>query len=175
MGGAFDLSPNLSPFDTTSYWLKSFVSSAIHFRPDVDTTFALSHPAAGGIATTGSRDWADYSVAATLTMDLHERTGLVVRARGHRRYYAALLSGRNKVQIVRRTDGDEEVLAESAFAYLENQKLLVEFSAKGSTLALKIDGKDILSAQDLAFSHGGAGMIVDRGTIPVRGFRVRAL
>lgn len=175
MGGAFELSPNMTPFDTTTYWLKSFVSSAEHFRPDVDTTFALSHPDANGIATTGSRDWADYSVSSIFTMDLHERAGLTIRARGHRRYYAALLSGNDTLTLVKRVDESEKVLATVPFAYEENQKIVIELSAKGSTLSVALDGETMLSAEDDSFVSGGAGMVVDRGTIPVRGFTVRAL
>ena len=175
MGRALELSPNMSPFDTTNYWVKSFVSSARHFRPDVGSTFALSHPEANGVATTGTRDWCDYSVAAQLTMDLHDATGLVIRANGHRRYYAAVLSGRNKISLIRRTDREVVTLATAPFVYAENQTLLLELSAKGPQLAIQIDGKKMLSVIDDAYSAGGAGLLIDTGTIPVSGFRVRSM
>ena len=91
MGGAFDLSPKLSPFDTSTFWIKSFVSSARHFAPDIFSTFCLSHPGANGVVTTGTREWVDYQVSSQLTLDLHKAVGLVARARGHRRYYAAIV------------------------------------------------------------------------------------
>jgi ADP-ribosylglycohydrolase len=175
MGGALELSPNMSPFDTTTYWLKSFVSSAVHFRPDVDTTFALSHAEANGVATTGTRDWVNYTVSARFTMDLHERAGLVARARGHRRYYAALLSGRDTALIVCRKDETEVTLAEVPFTYDENQKLQLALTVKGDALTFAIDGKTVATARDVSYASGGAGMVVDRGTIPVRGFEVRAV
>lgn len=174
MGGVHDLSPNLSPFDTTSYWLKSFVSSALHFRPDVDTTFALSHPGPLGVATTGTRDWVDYAVSATMTMDLHETAGLVIRARGHRRFYAGLLA-HGKVQIVRQWDATREVLAEAPFDYVENQKVDISLSAVGERLTLICDGVKLATATCDRLSSGGAGMMVEGGTIPTRGFVVRQL
>lgn len=175
MGRALDLSPNMSPFDTTNYWIKSFVSSARHFRPDVGTTFALSHPEENGVATTGTRDWRDYAVSARMTMDLHDAAGLVIRANGHRRYYAAVLSGRDRVSLIRRTDREVTTLATAPFAYVENQTLMLELSAKGDHLALKIDGQPVLTATDTALAAGGAGLLIDTGTIPVEGFRVQAL
>jgi hypothetical protein len=174
MGSAYDLSPKISPFDTSSYWLKSFVSSALHFRPDVDTTFALSHPGDNGVVTIGTRDWQDYSVSTRMTMDLHDYAGLVARARGHRRYYAALL-GDQTARIVCRMDATVHVLASMPFAYAENQKMQLRLSVKGDHISLALDGEDVLSAVDARLVSGGAGMVVAAGTIPVLGFAVHAL
>lgn len=174
MGSAYDLSPKITPFDTSSYWLKSFVSSALHFRPDVDTTFALSHPVDNGIVTIGTRDWQDYSVSARMTMDLHEYAGLVARARGHRRYYAAVL-GDQTARIICRMDSCVHVLASAPFPYAENRKLQFKLSVKGDMISLDIDGQDVVSASDARLATGAAGMVVAAGTIPVLGFAVHAL
>jgi ADP-ribosylglycohydrolase len=174
MGSAYDLSPKISPFDTSSYWLKSFVSSALHFRPDVDTTFALSHPGDNGVVTIGTRDWQNYSVSARMTMDLHEYAGLVARARGHRRYYAAVL-GDQTARIVCRMDSSVHVLASAPFLYAENQKLKLTLSVRGDLISFDIEGQEVVSATDARLASGGAGMVVAAGTIPVLGFAVQAL
>lgn len=174
MGSAYDLSPKMSPFDTSSYWLKSFVSSALHFRPDVDTTFALSHPTDNGAITTGGRDWDDYRVSSRLTMDLHRAAGLIARARGHRRYYACILENQ-KAKIVKRKDERVTVLAEVPFSYAENDKLKFVFSVKGGRLRFAIDGKELATAEDGDYATGGAGFLVEEGTIPALGFEVHAL
>ena len=174
MGSAYDLSPNISPFDTSSYWLKSFVSSALHFRPDVDTTFALSHPFENGAITTGGRDWDDYKVSSRLTMDLHRSAGLIARSRGHRRYYAAIVEDQ-KAKIIKRKDEHVTVLAEVPFAYDENAKLKFVFSAKGDQLDLAIDGKTLVKAEDAEYASGGAGFLIEEGTIPALGFEIHSL
>jgi hypothetical protein len=174
MGSAYDLSPRITPFDTSSYWLKSFVSSAIHFRPDVDTTFALSHPYDNGVVTTGTRDWRNYSVRARFTMDLHDQAGLVARARGHRRYYGAIL-GHQTASVVCRIDADIEAMAQIPFAYQENAKLLLELTVQDDRITFSIDGKHLLSAQDPRLVSGGAGMVIAQGTVPVLGFEIHAL
>ena len=60
-GSARELTPGLTPWDTATFWTKSFVSSAKHFATDIYNTFTLSHPGKEGVITTGTRDWADYA------------------------------------------------------------------------------------------------------------------
>ena len=175
MGGAFDLSPKLTPFDTSSYWIKSFVSSARHFAPDIFSTFCLSHPGANGAVTTGTRDWVDYRVSSKLTMDLHKIAGLVARVRGHRRYYAAVLENRQTAKLLKRTDRTVEVLAEIPYPYQENATLSLELCVLGDTLTFSIEGREILSARDCAYGSGGAGFLIEEGTVPALGFAVRQI
>ena len=174
MGGIYDLSPNITPFDTSSFWIKSFVSSARHFAPDVGSTFSLSHPGLNGLATTGGRDWVDYKVSSRLTMDLHKATGLVGRSRGHRRYYAGIVE--NQVaKIIKRRDEHVTVLAEAPFPYEENSKLKFEVEVVGDRIAFAIDGATLLTAADPEYVSGGAGFFIEEGTIPALGFEVRAV
>ena len=173
MGGIYDLSPNITPFDTSSFWVKSFVSSARHFAPDVGSTFSLSHPGLNGLATTGTRDWVDYAVSSLLTMDLHKAVGLVGRARGHRRYYAGIVE--NQVaKIIKRRDDHVTVLAEMAFAYDENSKLKFEVKVTGDRIGFAINDTSLLEAEDMEYVSGGAGFFIEEGTIPAFGFEVRS-
>ena len=164
----------MTPFDTSSYWMKSFVSSALHFRPDLDTTFALSHPFDNGAITTGSRDWVDYEVRSRLTLDLHKSVGLIVRARGHRRYYAGVVE--NQVaKIIKRVDDTVTVLAQSPYAYEENAKLHFKMAVKGTDLTFSIGDRELIKASDEFLVSGGAGFLIEQGTVLAMGFEVRAL
>jgi ADP-ribosylglycohydrolase len=174
MGSAYDLSPKITPFDISSIWVKSFVSSARHFGPDIGATFCLSHPSLNGVATTGTRDWKNYRAASRLTLDLHRAAGLVARARGHRRYYAGIVEDQ-KVRIIKRKDAIVTVLAEQAFPYPENAKLRFELAVDGPSIALSIDGKQLIHAQDAEYLSGGAGYFIEEGTVPALGFEVRAI
>jgi len=174
MGRAHEMSPRMTPFDTSSYWMKSFVSSALHFRPDLDTTFALSHPFDNGAITTGSRDWVDYEVRSRLTLDLHKSVGLIVRARGHRRYYAGVVE--NQVaKIIKRVDDTVTVLAQSPYAYEENAKLHFKMAVKGTDLTFSIGDRELIKASDEFLVSGGAGFLIEQGTVLAMGFEVRAL
>ncbi len=174
MGGIFELSPNINTFGTSSIWIKSFVSSARHFRPDVDTTFSVSHPGLNGVATTGTRDWLDYTATSTMTMDLHKAAGLVARARGHRRYYAGIVEDQT-AKLIKRRDETVTVLASAPFPYAEHSKLKFEVTAKGDALALAINGQTLVEARDGDYLSGGAGFFIEEGTVPSLGFEVRAI
>ncbi len=174
MGSAYDLSPRLSPFDISSYWVKSFMSSARNFGPDVGSTFCLSHPTGNGVATTGSRDWVNYSVSTRLTLDLHKAAGLVARARGHRRYYAGIVED-GKAKIIRRRDDAVEVLAEAPVKYAEHDTLEFRLAVKDDRLEFSVGDRATVSANDNAYVSGGAGYFIEEGTVPARGFAVHAL
>lgn len=174
MGSAYDLSPHISPFDISSYWVKSFMSSARNFGPDVGSTFCLSHPTGNGVATTGSRDWVNYSVSTKLTLDLHKAAGLVARSRGHRRYYAGIVED-GKAKIIRRRDDSVEVLAEVPIKYAEHDTLDFRLAVKGDRLEFTVGDRATVSANDKIYASGGAGYFIEEGTVPARGFAVHAL
>ncbi|MFF5991189.1 ADP-ribosylglycohydrolase family protein [Prauserella flavalba] len=172
LGRADELSPALTPWTTVTGWLKTFVSSAANLAPDYTTTFTVSHPEANGVVTTGTRDWTDYSVASTITFNMHDAAGLVARARGHRRYYAAVLRA-GRAQLLRRVDGTEHIVADAPFAYEIDAVHALEFTVRGSALTLRIDGEAVATGTDDMLPSGGAGFLIDRGSVLAQGFHVR--
>ena len=172
MGKSAEMTPGITPWDTTTSWLKTFVSSATHFRPDYTATFCLSHGGENGVATTGTLDWADYSVSSTITFYMREGAGLVVRAKGHRQYYAAVLDG-NTAKIILRRGKEVRVLAETAFAFPLDTTHELEFAAKGAQLSLCADGAEVLSCCDATYVRGGAGFLIRCGAVLIDGFTVK--
>lgn len=153
---------NLSPF-----WSREFVPSAGIFTPNLNHTYVISHAEENGVSTTGTRDWKDYSIESNLSFSLHRSGGLVLRSRGHRRYYAAVLEGKNKARIIKRIDDDITILNECPFDYDEFEKVNMIFSIRGSRLEMSIRGKKILSAEDddWRLPSGGAGFVVNNGSM----------
>ncbi len=166
-----------SIWNLTPNWLRAWVSSARHFAPDFKHTYCISHTEEEGLATLGSTDWQEYAVSSRLEFSLHKAGGLVLRSQGHRRYYAALLSGGDTVSIVRRLDDRTTVLAQAPFAYAEERLYAMEFAAQGSRLTLAIDGAPLLAVEDsdTTLTCGGAGFRIDGGTMLAAGFAVRGL
>jgi len=163
-----------SIWNLTPFWTRAFVSSARHFAPDFKWTLCISHPDDNGVVTTGSRDWDDYQVASSIDYSLHESGGLVARARGHRRYYAGVLKG-TEAQILKRYDDTVAVLARADVGAGASSKRDLRLSLKGDELRFAVDGKAVASARDDTFVSGGAGFLVERGTIVADGFLVHAL
>ncbi len=173
-GAAMALSPALTPWTTNTPWLRAFLQSAQHVAPDYTTTFSLSHPGANGLVTIGTRDWADYRVSSRLTLVGQRTAGLVARARGHRRYYAAVVQG-GEAQIWRRRDADCALLARKPCDIPFDQPLEFAFTLRGDQLEFAIDGQRVLSAHDGSYTSGGAGFIVEEGGYLANGFAVEAL
>ncbi|MFB2597872.1 ADP-ribosylglycohydrolase family protein [Herbiconiux sp. P17] len=158
-------------WDTKPAGLAPWVSSARNWEADFGSTFCVSHPGELGVVTIGTRAWTDYSAASVLTLSLHDTAGLVVRARGHRRFSAALFTG-GTVQLVDQTDAHRVVLAETPFPYDLDRRYHVELSCLGDELVLAVDGHEILRARTARAGGGGAGFLVERGTFTADGFTV---
>lgn len=174
MGRASELTPSVTPWTTSTTWIKAFMRTAEQFYPDYTTTFSASHSGTNGVATIGTRDWADYAVTSTLTLSQQEGAGLVARARGHRRYYAAMLKDGCAV-IMRRMDGNAVELAKKPFPYELDRAYRLRFCLLGEHLSLFIDGVKAAEAVDSAYASGGAGFLVEKGAMLADGFTVERL
>lgn len=174
MGKAKEMTPSVTPWTTSTAWLKTFVSSADRFFPDYQTTFAISHPVANGVVTTGTMDWDNYAVKSKITFSYQEQAGLVARAKGHRRYYGAVLTGR-KALIYRQCDEKRYVIAEADMDIQTDETYELEFRLKEDRLILSIDGKEVVKGADDHYLQGGAGFVVDSGAILADGFEIRRI
>ena len=171
MGNACELSPELTPWTTNTPWLKAFLSSARNLAPDYTTTFSISHPDDNGVLTIGTRDWDDYTVSSELTL-VHQRTaGLVARARGHRRYYAAVLCG-GEARLLKRRDGTVKILARRPCDAPPDVPLEMALTVAGDELRCAVAGCVVVTATDGEYVSGGAGFLVEEGGFLARGFRV---
>ena len=155
------------------HWMRAWVSAAREFAPDFEFTYCISHSAGNGLVTLGTRAWRDYVVETRLRFSLHRSGGLVLRARGLRRYYAALFSGGDRLAIVARQDDAVHTLAQIAFPYDMERLYALRFAAVGNRLSLAVDGSPLLEARDDRCRGGGAGFLIDEGTMIADGFRVR--
>lgn len=158
-------------WDTNPFWAKMFVSSAKNFNPNLNCTYCISHDEPGGLATIGTRDFTDYSVASELKFSMHKRGGLVARSAGHRRYYAAVASGGDTFQIIKHYDNTEEILAEKKVDYEQFVKYPMSFTVKGNKMCAEFAGVCLEAEDDAnAFMNGAAGYLVDEGAVFLDGF-----
>lgn len=163
---------NLNP-----YWLQAWVSSARQFAPDFKYTYCISHTGDEGVVTIGTRDWFDYAVASKVVFSLHKLGGLILRSKGHRRYYAAILSNGDTASIIMRRDNHVAVLASSKFQYEMDRLYAMKFEARTNELSLHINGMCILEGKDPESNYlcGGAGFLIEQGTMLADGFAVSGL
>ena len=154
--------------DPAPFLARMFVSSAKNFGLSLVHTLAVSHPEENGVVTFGTRDFDDYAIKATVLPHLHQRCGLVIRARGHRQYYAALLSGGDTLSLILRDANGDTVLAQTAFLYAQYEQLKMTLLAQSNILTVRV-GETLLSVVDAQcrYTSGGAGFRVDGGTMMV--------
>jgi hypothetical protein len=115
---------------------------------------------------TGTREWADYSVQATITPHLAKAFGLAARVQGQERYYALLLSDRNSIKLVKRLDG-EIVLAEQVYSWDFGRSYTLRLDVKGQHMQAWVDGTLLFSVDDPVnlFSSGGIALLCEEGRI----------
>lgn len=174
MGRSMEMTPSLTPWTTTTAWLKTFVSSADHFNPDYTVTFSICHGQKNGVATTGTGDWKDYEVRSKITFSQQEAAGLVARAKGHRRYYGAVFT-EGYAKIYKQKDGERIEIAKQPFPYEIDQTYDLCFRVKGDRLTLLVDGQEAAEGTDNEYPCGQAGFVVDRGAILGDAFEVKAV
>lgn len=171
MGRSMEMTPMLTPWTTTTAWLKSFVSSADHFNPDYTVTFSVCHEYANGVVTTGTSAWGNYQVSSVITFSQQDLAGLVARAKGHRQYYEAVFTEGDAV-IYKQKDDKRIVLARKEFGYRIDNTYKLAFKVKDKVLEFYVDGKLIVAASDEEYGFGQAGFVVDSGAILGDGFLV---
>ena len=101
-----------------------------HFRQH----FRNGHARGEGMILQGARDWTDYAVEADMMLHLGLHGGLVIRAQGQRRFYAARITRDGCLEIVRRRDDEETVLASTACEMPYETAFTLRLVAKGRSL-----------------------------------------
>ncbi len=161
-----------SIWNTNPLWLAGFASSAVQFAADFKRTYCVSNVEDDGVVTIGSKEWKDYSVESTLYFSLHREGGMVLRSVGHKRFYAAVLSGWKKAQILLVKDREKKVLGEVDYSYVEDEGYRLKFSAQQDTLRLDVNGETLLEVKDDTYTEGGAGFVISGGTMTCDSFIV---
>lgn len=163
-----------SIWDTKPAGLAPWVSSAKNFEADFASTFSVSHPGPFGVVTTGTREWVDYAIESTLRFSLHDAAGLVLRARGHRRFTAVVFAG-GVLRAIEQHDGGRRVLAETPFPVETDRPYLVRAECRAERLLVEVDGVGVLDTRTTRTAGGGAGFLIETGTMSADGFRVGEL
>lgn len=161
-----------SIWNTNPLWLAGFASSAVQFAADFKHTYCVSNVEADGLVTIGSREWEDYTVSSTVFYSLHEAGGLVVRSRGHKRYYGAVLMDYSRAVVYVQKDRERVILAEVPYSYQEDVGYTLTFAAHQEKLEFSVNGEKLIEVTDAAYSGGGAGFTISKGTMTCDSFIV---
>lgn len=164
---SWDGSPQVTfqkPTTPGTMWKRQWCVAVDFFEDEFGEAFRVIRNRGRGLAITGTREWTDYSVQATLTPHLVAAFGLAARVQGLERYYALLLSERDTVRLVKRLDG-EAVLAEQAFAWEFGQPYHLQITVQGNQVLGGVDGALLFRIEDLdrPLSGGGIALVCEEG------------
>lgn len=154
-----------SIWNTNPLWLAGFASSAVQFAADFKYTYCVSNVEKDGLVTIGAREWEDYVVSSTLYYSLHQAGGLVLRSKGHKRYYGAALMDYNKAVVYVQKDRVRKILAQVPYSYKEDVGYTLRFGAHKDKLEFAVNGITLIKVQDDTYQNGGTGFTVSEGTV----------
>jgi ADP-ribosylglycohydrolase len=152
------------PHNEGSMWRSAWINGASVFSKNFKESFRISGNRGEGVILTGTRQWADYRLDATLNLHLGDYGAVLVRAEGLRRYYAVRLGRNGTLQIVRRRDEIETVLAETPLPVAFETPIELRITASGRQLMVEAAGTR-LEAEDATYRSGMIGLGVFEGAL----------
>ena len=155
------------------FWRLSWVNAVSLFSKRFPPDFRISQDLGEGMILHGTRGWTDYRVAADVTLHLGTYGGLMIRAQGLRRYYAARVLRDGRFQIVCVKDEVTTILAEAPLAVRLETPIALTLEARGETLTASADGV-ILTASDGTFTNGALGLLIHEGALSTCAIHVSA-
>jgi hypothetical protein len=166
---SWDGSPNVTfrrPDAQGQMWKRQWVNAADYFEDRIGEAFRVIQNRGQGLVITGTREWTDYTVQASLTPHLAKAFGLAVRVQGLERYYALLLSDQNTARLIKRLDG-ETVLAEQSFAWNFDQDYHLQITVQGNQILVTVNGTMLFNVEDVErpLSGGGIALVCEEGHI----------
>lgn len=165
----WDGSPHVSfcrPHAKARTWKRQWVNAADHFEDGSGEVFRVIQNRGRGLVITGTREWRDYSLQATITPHLVGAFGLAVRVQGLERYYALLLCNQDAIKLIKCLDG-EVVLAEEPLAWEFGQPYRLQITVQGSQILAFVNGTLMFQAEDLErpLSGGGIALVCEEGRV----------
>ncbi|HEU5086714.1 MAG TPA: ADP-ribosylglycohydrolase family protein, partial [Roseiflexaceae bacterium] len=156
------------PANEGRMWQRAWVEGLDQAYGRANEEFRLIQNEGRGLLITGTREWRDYTVRATLTPHMASACGLAARVQGMRRFYALQLlraaDGTRALQLLRALDGDT-LLAEAPFDWQFGTAYTLELHVAGNRIQGAVDGQALFEVNDNALASGGIALVVEEGRV----------
>jgi hypothetical protein len=115
--------------------------------------------------STGTREWTDYRVTATVRPAMVKSGGIAARVQGLRRFYSLELAFGGKLRLQKAYEGANQVLAEADFDWQLWQAYQLSLEVQDTHLRAWVDGKLMFDVEDTgpALTAGGVALVVEEG------------
>jgi ADP-ribosylglycohydrolase len=155
-------------------WRRAWVNGADQFQTLDGAPYCIVQNQGTGLLMQGTRQWTDYCLTATITMDLATAGGVAIRVQGLRRYYALLLCRDGFVRLVKSLDGSE-VLAETSYRWVFGAPYTLSLQGSGPRLQAWADDALLFDLQDgnRPLAGGAAALICQEGSLSSGAVRIQ--
>ncbi|ORY28942.1 ADP-ribosylation/Crystallin J1 [Naematelia encephala] len=155
------------------FWDYQWVQGVDHWMPFSKSTIFIGQDRGEGIASYGTRDWANYRVTVKdVSVKIGGPCGVAVRVQGLRRYYALLFVPKGWVALVKVLDNQRIELARAEFNWTVDEKYEVTLEAVGPSIKGSVGGVR-LEAQDSQLADGALGVVATDGAMSTGSIRVQ--
>jgi ADP-ribosylglycohydrolase len=172
------------PEQASHMWQRAWVAAIDQAHGRGDEMFRLIQNGGRGLLITGTREWRNYTVSATLTPHMASSFGIAARVQGLRRFYALVLArasdGSTSARLLRALDGDR-VLGEVAFVWQFGMPYTLQLAVAGECIQGSIDGRILFNvAVDVAdpanaLDAGAIALVVEDGRVGAGQVTVRGI
>jgi hypothetical protein len=154
-------------------WRHAWVDGMDQYTHRWPESFRPAQNEGRGLLITGTREWTDYAVAATVRPHLVKHAGIAARVQGMRRFYALLLGADGKVRLVKALDGDK-TLAEAVLDWHFGIDYELRLTVQGQQIVGEVDGREVVRVvdQDRPLTGGGIALVIDEGRMSTEEVRV---
>jgi hypothetical protein len=161
------------PKEAATMWRAAWVDGVDQSELRWPESFRLVQNDGRGLWITGTREWKDYTVQATIRPHLAKNAGIAGRVQGMRRFYALLLGVDGKVRLVKALDGDK-VLAETALDWQFGGDYDLRLTVQGETITGSVDGREVVRVVDneRPLIGGGIALVIEEGRMSTEEVRV---
>jgi len=164
------------PHTGGNVWRRAWVDGIDQYERWYAEAYRLTQNEGTGLLITGTREWADYTVAAPVRPHLAARAGIAARVQGMRRYYALLVCADGSIRLVKALDGDQ-VLAEAPCPWQLDHTYNLALSVRGTEIVAALDDTEVLRVTDTdrPLMNGAIALVIDEGRVEIDTVVVRAV
>ncbi len=161
------------PAHNGTLWQRAWVKACDDLGFGWNGVFRICQDAGTGMMIQGEREWADYTVQATIIPHLARAAGIAVCVQGLRRYYALILCDDQKIRLVKNLTLDPEkgqvtaLLAEQDFTWQLDGAYELKLTTRGDRLIAAVKGQALfdLCDNDHPLTGGAVALVIEEGRL----------
>ena len=161
------------PADRGTLWQRAWVPGVDQVNFGHAPAYWLIQNEGTGLLIQGTREWTNYTVAASVRPHMAARAGIAARVQGMRRWYGLLLCADNRVRLVKALDG-EHVLAEARIDWELDRTYQLALAVEDARLIATVDDGELFRVEDTErpLLDGAIALVADEGRVEFDDVRV---